>query len=112
MVTFKYKNIIWRSFQNATTGSSQIQELAIGNHLADYYKCRAKYTDNCFSILCKAQSKQYLAVLEAITICAGKEGNFIYFACLVNCMGIVVGDSPMTRIMDLPKGYINQELSW
>ena len=24
----------------------------------------------------------------------------------------VVGDSPMTRIMDLPKGYINQELSW
>ena len=25
---------------------------------------------------------------------------------------IVVGDSSMTRIMDLPKGYINQELSW
>ena len=24
---------------------------------------------------------------------------------------IVVGDSPMTRIMDLPKGYINQELT-
>ena len=24
----------------------------------------------------------------------------------------VVGDSPMTRIIDLPKGYINQELSW
>ena len=25
---------------------------------------------------------------------------------------IVVGDSPMTRIMDLPKENINQELSW
>ena len=25
---------------------------------------------------------------------------------------IVVGDSPMTIIMDLPKRYINQELSW
>ena len=27
-------------------------------------------------------------------------------------LDIVVGDLPMTRIMDLPKGYINQELSW
>ena len=24
----------------------------------------------------------------------------------------IVGDSPMTRIMDLPKENINQELSW
>ena len=29
----------------------------------------------------------------------------------VNC-NIVVGDSPMTRIMDLPKENLNQELSW
>ena len=25
---------------------------------------------------------------------------------------VVVGNLPMTRMMDQPKGYINQELSW
>ena len=38
--------------------------------------------------------------------------ELIHFSLLAPPYICVVGDSPMTRIMDLPNGYINQELSW
>ena len=57
-----------RLTQNTTSESSQMKELAIGNHLADHYICRTNYLDDCFSVLYKARSKPHLAFLEAIAI--------------------------------------------
>ena len=49
-----------RRLQNATSESSQLQELAIGDQLADHCICRTNYSDNYFLVLCKARSKQHL----------------------------------------------------
>ena len=76
--------------QNATSKSSQLQELAIADQLADHNICRDKYTDDCFSVLCKARSKQHLAFSEAIaitlycpTLC--RQRRQFDILCLVNC---------------------------
>ena len=54
---------------------------------------------------------QYHQILK-LSKCLLISMNNIHFMSNDQIFLCVVGDSPMTRIMDLPKGYINQELSW
>ena len=51
-------------------------------------------------MLCAFVRQKYISIYESLVI------DIEHYSI------IVVYDSPMTRIMDLPKGYINQELSW
>ena len=39
-----------------------------GDHIADHYIYGTNYSDDCFSVLFKARSKQHLTFLEAIAI--------------------------------------------
>ena len=56
--------------------------------------------------------EQYWSILFHVHSMGFNSINYLHCLVLLIYIYIVVGDSPMTRIMDLPKENINQELSW
>ena len=57
-----------RSIPQTTSGLSQAQDSAIGDHLCTTNSCRTNYNDRQFSILHKARTNHHLNVLEAVSI--------------------------------------------
>ena len=73
------------SIANNTSGHSQAYDSAIAKHLSSINACRADYTDECFSVLHRARSKQHLNILEAAyisffrpTLCRQKPKHSLY----------------------------------
>ena len=63
-----------RQPQDATFGSSKVQESAIGDYFADLHICRTNYSDNCFFVLkrlslktsCLFRGYSYVAILPYV----------------------------------------------